>query len=118
VTQVVVLQPKAEDPQGEDRIREVKRRWIERYGPLVAEQLEPYKRYTLLRVGELQYAYTSYERCVQSLGDAWDAGLVPRLGRGGVRGVDLPDVAPRLQGVDSDLGELRPPDVASRRRFS
>lgn len=97
-------------------MREAKRTWIERYGPLVAQQLEPYGRYTLLQLGDVQYAYTSYERCVHALRDAWNAGLAPALGRGGVRGVDLPDVAPRLQGVDSDLSELRRSDTEPRRR--
>jgi hypothetical protein len=113
----MVVQRRAQDPYGEDPIREAKRRWVERYGPLVAEQIEPYGRYTLLHVGDVEYAYTSYERCVHALRDAWHAGLVPRLGRGGVRGVDLPEFAPRLQGVDSDLSELRRPDTERRRRF-
>jgi hypothetical protein len=117
VTGVVVVQRRAEGPFGEDPVREAKRRWIDRYGPLVAEQLEPYARYTLLHVGDVQYAFTTYERCVRALSEAWAAGLAPRLGQGGVPGVELPDVAPRLEGVDSDLSELRRTDTERRRRF-
>jgi hypothetical protein len=112
----VVEQRQAQDPYGKDPVREAQRRWVERYGRLVAQQLEPYQRYTLLHVGDVQYAYTTYERCVRALRDAWAAGLVPSLGRGGVRGVDLPDLAPRLAGVDSELSGLRRSDTEPRQR--
>jgi hypothetical protein len=112
----VVVQPQAGDSYGKDPAREAKRSWTERYGPLVAQQLEPYRRYTLLQVGDVQYAYTTYARCVGALREAWRTGLVPSLGRSGVRGVDLPDQAPRLEGVDSDLSGLRRSDTEPRQR--
>jgi hypothetical protein len=117
MTVSVVVQRQAEGPHGHDPVHEAKRGWVELYGPLLAEQLAPYERYTLLHVGDVQYAYTSYDRCVRALREAWDAGFVPRLGKGGVRGVELSDLAPRLQGVDSDLTELGRADTESRRRF-
>jgi hypothetical protein len=89
-------------------------RWLDSYGRLVAEQLAPDRRYSLVRVGEVEFAFTDFDAYVRALSQVWDAGLVPEplataLGR------DLPGVAPRLQGVNVDLGDLRVADVKPRR---
>jgi hypothetical protein len=93
-------------------------RCVDSFGPLIAEQLRPGRRYALIRVGHAEFAYSDSDRFLRALGQAWSAGYVPdplpsTLGR------DLPDVAPNLRGVDCDLGDLTPSDVEPpRRRFS
>jgi hypothetical protein len=89
----------------ERRLAELRRRWIDRYGPVVAGQLEPDRRYSLVRVGSAEYAYTSYSGYVRALGQAWSTGLVPAPLPSAV-GSELLDVAPNLKGVDSDLDQL------------
>ena len=90
----------------------VRERWAAAYGPLLAGQLEPARRYSILRVGTAEFAYTGYDQFVQALKQAWAVGLVPEL-RPSALGRDLPDVAPGLRGVDSDLCGLDPTDLAS-----
>jgi hypothetical protein len=94
---------------GDQRLAELRRRWIDRYGRLVAAQLEPDRRYSLIRIGSSEYAYTSYSHHVRALGQAWSAGLVPEpLPR--TLGSELLAVAPNLKSVDADLDEVRPGD--------
>jgi hypothetical protein len=88
------------------------------YDPLVADQCHPNERYSVISVGSVQFAYTTYEAHARALNQIWDAGLVPGSAPTAVRGVDLPKVAPKLQGVDLDLSDLTPADVEPRRRFS
>jgi len=88
--------------------------WTQAYGAPVAEQLHPERSYTLIRVGSVEFAYTSYERYLRALGQAWGAGFVPDP-LPSACGRDLPTVAPNLLGVDSDLGVLAAADVE---RFS
>ena len=92
--------------------------WLEQYGPLVAEQLEPERRYALVRVGVVEFAYSDYDRYLRALGQTWETGfaadpLPSSLGR------DLPAVAPHLRGVDLDLTDLELSDIEpAGRRFS
>jgi hypothetical protein len=91
-------------------------RWVDRYGALVAEQLESDRLYTLVRIGAAEFAFTRYERYVAALGQAWKAGLVPEA-LPSARGAELPDAAPNLRGVDPDLSDLRRSEVEPQRRF-
>jgi hypothetical protein len=77
-------------------------RWIQEYGLDVAEQLREDRRYSLIRVGDLALAYSHYDAYVRALGHAWRAGSAATWVTSAV-GADLPDVAPRLSGVNLDL---------------
>jgi hypothetical protein len=110
---VPVLRPQPE-PSPEQQLRDL---WIARYGGLVAAQLHPDRRYSLVRVGRVEFAYTTYDRHVAALKQVWAAGLVPEP-LPSVHGAGMLDVAPNLQGVDSDLSELRAGDTERRPRFS
>jgi len=90
--------------------------WKEFYEPVVAEQLRPDTRYSIVRLRDVQYAFTTYEAHARALGQIWDAGLLPESGPTAVLGADLPEVAPKLLGVDTDLGDLRRSDFEQRRR--
>jgi hypothetical protein len=92
-------------------------RWIDRYGPVLAEQLQADRRYSLVRLGAVEFAYTTYDGYVRALGQAWSAGFVPQP-LGLVEGANLLEVAPNLRGVDADLSELQPSDVERSSRFS
>jgi len=78
---------------------------IHAYGKFLARQIEPGRHYSLIRIGGAEFAYTNYGQYTRALGDAWAAGLIPESPPS-VVGRALPRVAPRLRGVDSDLGEL------------
>ncbi len=96
----------------------IEEQWAARYGPLVAEQLDPDRRYTLIRIGAAEFAYTDHERYLRALGRAWEIGLCPDP-LPSAYGRDLPGVAPNLQGVDLDLADLSTADVEPpARRFS
>ena len=86
------------------------------YEPVVAAQLKADAHYSIIRIRDVQYAFTTYEAHARALGQIWDAGLVPESGPTAVLGADLPEVAPKLQGVDTDLGDLRRSDFEQRRR--
>lgn len=96
------------------RLAELRDRWIASYGPAVAMQLEPDRRYSLVRVGSAEYAFTDHDRYVRSLRHVWGAGLVAQPLRSAI-GAELPDVAPNLKAVDPDPDTLRP---RRRSRFS
>jgi hypothetical protein len=90
---------------------ELRARWDAAYGPLLAKQLEPSRRYSLFRVGSAEFAYTRYDQYVQALGQVWTAGLVPEPLPSAL-GSDFPDAAPGLRGVDLDLSRLDADDIA------
>lgn len=92
-------------PDADRRLEELRARWTERYGALVAGQLEPDRRYSLIKVGSAEYAYTSYKRHVRALGQAWHLGLVPQPLPSSL-GSELLDKAPNLKSVDADLEDL------------
>jgi hypothetical protein len=92
-------------------------RWIDRYGPVLAEQLQPDQRYSLVRLGAVEFAYTTYDGYVRALGQAWSAGFVPQP-LGLVEGSKLLEVAPNLRALDADLSDLQPSDVERSSRFS
>jgi hypothetical protein len=92
-------------------------RWIDRYGPVLAEQLQPDTRYSLVRLGAAEFAYTTYDGYVRALGQAWSAGFVPQP-LGLVEGSRLLEVAPNLRAVDADLSDVQPSDVERSSRFS
>ena len=86
------------------RLHEAQERWQKAgYAAEVIDKLEWDKRYSIIELGESQYAFSTYEGYVEALRAAWEAGLVPDHGPGAVQGVDLPDVAPRLRSVDVEL---------------
>jgi hypothetical protein len=92
--------------------------WISQYGPLVAEQLRPEARYTLIRIGSAEFASTNADHYRRGLAQAWAAGFVPDP-LPTATGRDLVQAAPNLRGVDLDLTDLSEADIASpRRRFS
>jgi hypothetical protein len=103
--------------EGDLRPSDLRERWNDRYGPLVAEQLRADRRYTLFRVGPSEFAYTSYEGYVRALKRAWALGFVPEP-LPSATGTDILDSAPNLRGVDLDLSDLRRSDVRRPPRFS
>jgi len=84
-------------------------RWRAAYGPDVAAALDSDARYSLVRVGEVDYAYTDYNAYVRALGQIWAAGLVADHCTGAL-GTELLDAAPNLRGVDLDLADMNPAD--------
>jgi hypothetical protein len=92
-------------------------RWIDRYGPVLAEKLEPDRRYSLVRLGAAEFAYTTYDGYVRALAQAWSAGFVPQP-LGLVEGSRLLEIAPNLRAVDADLSDLQASDVERSSRFS
>jgi hypothetical protein len=98
--------PKRTPRFGNERRRqdEAEKRWREAgYPPEVVEVLRPDVRYSIVRVGDVEYAFSDHDKYVAALGAIWAAGLVPDHGPSSVPGSDLPDVALRLRGVDLDL---------------
>jgi hypothetical protein len=95
------------------RLAELRDRWTACYGPIIAMQLEPDRRYSLLRVGRAEYAFTDHDRYVRSLRYVW-AGRVPAESLRSAIGQELTDAAPNLKAIDPDPEELRP----RRSRFS
>jgi hypothetical protein len=90
-------------------IGELRARWIDRYGPYVAAQLEADRRYSLVRVAQTEFAYTTYDLYTRALAQLWDSGLVPEP-LPSTKGSELLDVAPNLQAVDLDPDELGTPE--------
>jgi hypothetical protein len=65
------------------------------------EQLLPDHRYALLRIGTVEFAYTTWDRYLRAMGQAWAAGFVPdplpsRMGR------DISCRPASLGGIDVD----------------
>jgi hypothetical protein len=100
-----------DSPGEQRRIDEAVRRLREAYGPEIAARLRPDGRYSIVRIGDSEYAFSDYDAYVAALRAAWTAGLVPDHGPGQVLGTDLPEVAPGLNGVDPDLASTGSPDV-------
>ena len=67
------------------------------------EMLRADRRYSIVRIGAAEFAFSDYDLYVSALNLAWAAGYVPDHGPGSVPGSDLPDVAPSLRGVDVDI---------------
>jgi hypothetical protein len=91
--------------------------WIDQYGEPVGERLEPERRYSLLRVGAAEFAYTTYDRYVRALDHAWTAGFMPEP-LGLVEGSRVLEVARNLRAIDADLADLQASDVERSSRFS
>jgi hypothetical protein len=107
--------PHDRDHSGADRrLAELRDRWIASYGPVIAMQLEPDRRYSIVRVDSAEYAFTDHDRYVRSLRHVWAARLVAEPLRSAT-GAELHDVAPNLKAVDPDPEDLRP---RRRSRFS
>lgn len=86
------------------RMEEAEERWRQaEYKPELVERLRWDRRYSIVRVRGAVYAFSDYDSFVAALNAAWEAGVVPDHGPGSVLGIDLPDVAPSLSGVDVDL---------------
>jgi hypothetical protein len=88
-----------------DRLAELRERWTDRYGPRVAARLQPDRRYSLVRVGADEYAFTDYERFVRALRHLWDSQLVFEQ-IPSATGSELLDVAASLRAVDPEPGDL------------
>jgi hypothetical protein len=117
-TVVHAHQHRADSPLGEERAKEMRRTWLELYGPVIAERLEPHRRYALIRVKAAQFAFSAYDAYTRALGEVWAAGLVPEP-MPSTLGADLADAAPNIRALDPDLADLRPSDVEpGPRRFS
>lgn len=99
---------------GDRRLAELRERWTASYGPLVAMQLEPERRYSLVRVGAAEYAFTDHDRYIRSLRHAWGAWLGAEPLRSAT-GAELPEVAPNLKAVDPDPDDVRPPEPRQSR---
>jgi hypothetical protein len=100
----------------DEHLREASRAWVEAYGIPLAQKLEPRRRYSLVSVGDVEYAFSSYESYTRAMSEIWSAGLVPEP-LPSTLGADLPSVAPRLRDVDPDLGDMTAADVRRPRRF-
>lgn len=88
----------------ERRTLEAEERWRRSgYEQGIVERLRWDRRYSIVRIRGAAYAFSEYDSFVAALKAAWEAGAVPDHGPGSVRGIDLPDVAPSLSGVDIDL---------------
>jgi hypothetical protein len=83
----------------------LRERWAATYGAEIARGLEPDRRYSLVRAGDAEYAFTSYDRYVAALKHAWKAGLVPEA-LPSAHGSQLLEVAPNLRALDPELDEL------------
>jgi hypothetical protein len=111
-------QPHDPDPARSDpRVAGLRERWTARYGARIAAQLEPDRRYSLVKVGGTEYAFTSYDRYVAALKHVWSAELVPEP-RPSALGSELLEVAPDLRGVDPGFDDLPAADVDDGPRFS
>jgi hypothetical protein len=107
-------QPHNHDRLGSDpRAARLRERWTARYGAAVASRLEADRRYSLIKVGEAEYAFSSYDRYVAALKHVWSAELVPEPLPSAV-GSELLEVAPNLRAVDPDLDDLRAADLHDR----
>jgi hypothetical protein len=95
------------EPFGSDqRLATLRERWIARYGPGLAARLEPDRRYSLVKVGAAEYAFTTYDRYVAALKHVWSAEQLPEA-RPSALGSELTEVAPNLRAVDPHLDDLR-----------
>jgi hypothetical protein len=83
--------------------------WIDRFGPLHTERIEADRRYSLVRIGSLEFAYSTYEGYARALREAWDAGFVPEP-LGSPKGSLLLEAAPNLVAVDAELSDLQASD--------
>jgi hypothetical protein len=83
----------------------------------LAELLEPTRRYSLIRGGAVEFAYTDHDRYVRALKNLWSAGLVPHP-LPAVDGSQLLEASPNLRSVDADLTDLQASDVERSSRFS
>ncbi len=107
-------QPRRRGRFSDDRrhAKDAEERWRDAgYAPELIEKLRWDRCYTLLRIGDVEFAYSDYLGFRSALRAVWDAGYVPAPGHGSVRGADLPDVAPSLSGLDVDLSsqDVLPP---------
>jgi hypothetical protein len=97
----------SDDPRlvGSEPLAELRRLWTQHYGSRVAAQLEPERRYSLLRLGDDEYAFTEYDAFVRALRHVWDSQLVPEQLPSAI-GSELLDAAPSLRAVDPEPREL------------
>jgi hypothetical protein len=103
-------------PSSHEHYREpsaLRERWVAQYGPVVALQLEPQRRYSIVRIGAVEYAFTDYDRYARALRRIWDARRMPEP-LGSAAGSDLLDIAPNLQAVDPDPDDAGGPFKRSR----
>jgi hypothetical protein len=91
-----------EDGPGERGARP-EERWRAIYDPEVAEMLHVNCRYSIVRLGSTEFAFSDYGLYVSALKLAWAAGFIPDHGPSSVPGADLPEVAPSLRGADVDI---------------
>ena len=94
------------DPPGSDpEAAPLRERWAATYGVEIARRLDPDRRYSLVKAGDFEYAFTSYDGYVAALKRVWNAGLVPEA-LPSAYGSQLLEVAPNLRALDPELDEL------------
>jgi hypothetical protein len=87
-----------------ERRREASERWREAgYPSQVVEKLDWKRRYSIIRIGASEFAFSRHDAYVAGLQAAWAARIVPEHGPSSIMGIDLPEVARSLRGVDIDL---------------
>lgn len=72
----------------------------------MTKQIEAERRYSLVKVGALELAYSTYEGYVRALGEAWDAGFLPEP-LGSAMGSQLVEAAPNLVAVDAEFSDVQ-----------
>lgn len=85
-------------------MHEARERWRNAgYPPQVIESLRWDRRYSLIRIGGSDFAFSRPALYVAALRTAWAAGFAPDQGPGSILGIDLPEVTSCLRGVDVEV---------------
>jgi hypothetical protein len=88
----------------EERAVEAAKRWREAgYPDQVIERLRWNRRYSIIGIGQSEFAFSRHADYVAGLRAAWAARIVPNAGPSSILGIDLPDVSKSLRGVDIEL---------------
>jgi hypothetical protein len=91
-----------------DRTEEARRRWQQAgYPEEVIARLRWDQRYSIIGIGEAEFAFSRYEDYVAGLRAAWAARLVPRYGPSSLLGIELPKFVGDLRGVDIEFRRHR-----------
>jgi hypothetical protein len=98
--------PEASRFRERDRTAEARKRWEEAgYPEEVIARLRWDKRYSIIGIGEAEFAFSRYDDYTAGLRAAWAARLVPRHGPSSLMGIDLPHFVTHLRGVDIELSK-------------
>lgn len=87
-----------------ERVREAEKRWRDAgYPDQVIARLRWNRRYSIIGIGASKFAFSRHADYVAGLRAAWAAQIVPNHGPSSILGIDLPEVAGSLRGVDIEL---------------